>query len=317
MAWQGVKEILLKSDPKAFSGFFLAISRILKSATMDCASGSNSRIDFLSETLYTSASRVLILSLRFLPVMNTFSLLQLSLDQSIERHAFEDASAAVASVARADCAMLHRDLYGVVVSNLTEDEALAFQAELTQRNFPTTLVADSDLPVLQESFQVQRIELQEENINLTDSMGHLRVRPVSDLCFLAAGFVKRLHFNSDWDQHLEAGIDSHGSVRLVTERTHHEESELEFRLDFFFKSTPERQHTNLCKDSMIFHQGKPLLLRDAAGLLELSKAMANLLPAEAVNRFLRNPESRSHYPTFHGYREEIIWHFHQLGLFSS
>jgi hypothetical protein len=248
--------------------------------------------------------------------MSTFSLLQLSLDQSIGRHAFEDASAVVASVARVDCAMLHRDLYGVVVSNLTKDEALAFQTELAQRNFPTALVADSDLPVLQESFQVQRIELQEGNLALTDSMGHLRVRPVGDLYFLAAGFVKRLHFNSDWDQHLESGIDSHGSVRLVTERTHHEESELEFRLDFFFKSTPARQHTNLCKDSIIFYQGNALLLRDFEGLVELSKAMADLLPAEAVNRFLRNPESHGHYPTFHSYQEEIIWHFHQLGLSS-
>jgi hypothetical protein len=245
--------------------------------------------------------------------MNTFSLLQLSLDQKIERHAFEDASTAVASVARADCAMLHRDLYGIVVSHLAEDEALAFQAELARRDYPTAIVADSDLPVLHESFQIQHIECREEALILTDSMGHQRVRPLADLRFLAAGFINRLHFKSEWDQHLDSGLDSHGAARLVTERELHEETELEFRLDLFFKSTPERQHAILCKDSMIYYQGDALLLRDTAGLIQLSGAMADLLPPERVNTFLRHPQSHPHYPGLHGYEEEILWYFHRLG----
>lgn len=64
----------------------------------------------------------------------------------------------VPSVARADCAHLQRDLFGIVVSNLPLEEARAFQAELKRRGFPTDVVADEELPVLQEPFTIQRIE---------------------------------------------------------------------------------------------------------------------------------------------------------------
>jgi hypothetical protein len=50
--------------------------------------------------------------------MATFSLLQLSLDQTIARESLEEASAVLPSVALADCALLQRDLFGIMVSNL-------------------------------------------------------------------------------------------------------------------------------------------------------------------------------------------------------
>jgi hypothetical protein len=244
--------------------------------------------------------------------MNTFSLLQLSLDQKIERRAFEDASMAVASLSRADCAMLYRDLYGIVVSDLPEDEALAFQTELAQRDFPTVVVPDSELPLLDESFQVHDIVLREGNLEFTDSMGHQRIRPVGELEFLAAGFVSRLHFKNEWHQHLDSGIDSNGAARLVTEHERHEESEIEFRLDFFFSTAPERQHAALGMDSLMTFQGFPLLLREKAALIEMASAMADLLPSGRVNTFLREPGNHPHYPTFHGYKEEIGWFLHGL-----
>jgi hypothetical protein len=84
--------------------------------------------------------------------------LQVSLDQTIDRESLEEASVVVPSVARADCAHLQRDLFGIVVSNLPLEEARAFQAELKRRGFPTDVVADEELPVLHEPFTIQRIE---------------------------------------------------------------------------------------------------------------------------------------------------------------
>jgi hypothetical protein len=46
--------------------------------------------------------------------METFSLLQTSLDQTIDRQSMEEASVAVRSVARADCAKLQRELFGIL-----------------------------------------------------------------------------------------------------------------------------------------------------------------------------------------------------------
>jgi hypothetical protein len=246
--------------------------------------------------------------------MNHFSLLQLSLDQKIERRAFEDASDSVPSVARADCAMLHRHLYGIVASNLPEQDARAFQAELAQRDFPTLVVPDRELPLLEDSFQIQQIEVREQNLVLTDSMGHPRIRPVAELVFLAAGAVSRLHFKSGWNQHLDSGIESHGAARLVTEHELYEKSEIEFRLDFFFSTRPERQHASASAESIIIYQGTPLSLRDSDGLRALTTAMAELLPPERLSPLFHHPGFHPHYPTLRDYQNEIRWHFHRLGL---
>jgi hypothetical protein len=244
--------------------------------------------------------------------MNTFSLLQLSLDQTIDRRDFEDASLAVTSVSRLDCAMLHRQLYGIVISNLPEDEALAFQAELSQRDFPTLMVPDEELPLLPDSFHIQRIELKEDDLVFTDSLGHSRTRPLAELEFLAAGMVSRLRFKSEWNQHLDSGIEMTGAAKLVTEHELYEESEMEFRLDFFFSTSPERQHASASAESTIHYGDTILRLRDMKGLCELATAMADLLPAEQLNSFFRDPESHPSSRTLRNYQNEIRWYLHGL-----
>jgi hypothetical protein len=176
------------------------------------------------------------------------------------------------------------------------------------------VVPDGELPLLQDSFQIQNIELREENLVLTDSMGHQRIRPVGELVFLAAGVVSRLHFKSDWNQHLDSGIDSHGAARLVTEHELYEESEMEFRIDFFFSTLPERQHASACSESTIIYQDAPLLLRSVEGLCCLTAAMAELLPPERLSSFFHNPGNHPPYPTLRDYQNEIRWYFHRLGM---
>ena len=247
------------------------------------------------------------------PAMDTYSLLQTSLDQTIDRSSLEEASVAVPSVARADCAKLQRELFGILVSGLTRDEALAFQAELRRHGFPTDLVADRELPVLHHSSQVQRIERRDEVLLLTDSMGRAQARPITDLVFLAAGFLNRSKFKTEWHQHLDFGSRrDDGMPRLVTEREFKEETELEFRLDFFFWTTPNRLNVSLGKETAIFHQGKQLRLRDTLGLRALTDIMARLLPPERRNAYLRDPDSRPLYPGISCYEEEIRWQFHRL-----
>ena len=246
--------------------------------------------------------------------METFSLLQESLDQTIDRQSLEDASDAAPSVARADCARMQRELFGILVSRLGRDEALAFQAELKRRNFPTDVVADKELPVLHESFQIQRIEIRGEALVLTDSMGRERIRPLSDLVFLTGGFLNRIEFKTEWHQHLEYGRGRHaaGMPQLVTEREFKEETELQFRLDFFFWSAPNRLHAALHQETAIFYQGKPMRLKDRAALEEMMAAMGNLLPPERVGSWLRDPKAGRIYPSLQRYEEEIRWHFHRL-----
>jgi hypothetical protein len=244
--------------------------------------------------------------------VGTFSLLQVSLDQEIDRHSLEDASMAVPSVARADCARLQRELFGIVISGLQHQEALAFQTELARRGFSTEMVADSELPVLHESFQIQRIEHRDEVLVLTDSMGRERVRPLSDLVFLSAGLVNRLDFKTETRQFLDFSGPRGGAPSVVTERKLVEEKELWFRLDFFFWSGPNRMHAALGKGNVLFHQDKPLRLKDEAALRELLVSMASLLPVERLNSCLSEPRSIRVYPNLQCYEEEIRWHFRRL-----
>lgn len=247
--------------------------------------------------------------------METYSLLQESLDQTIGLTALEEASDAVRSVARADCIRLLREKSGIFMSNMDRDEALAFQAALKAHHFSTSVVADRDLPVLHESFQIQRIDLKDEVLVLTDSMGRVRTRPLTDLVFLASGYINRIMCKTEWHQHLDfsrAEGRGGGMPRLVNEREYREENELEFRLDFFFWAEPNRLHAALASETAIFFQGRPVRLKTVDALNGLLSSMGNLLPPERLNSGLRVPESCGVYPGFQSYEKEIRWHFHRL-----
>jgi hypothetical protein len=253
--------------------------------------------------------------------METFSLLQQSLDQNIDRTSLEDASDAAASVARADCARLHREMHGILVSGLPREEALAFQAALKAMDFPTDLVADGRLPVLHESFQIQRISRREEILDLADSMGRSRIHPLADLVFLAAGYIKRIEFKTTWNQHLDFGGKRHEMSRglpgYVTEREFKEETELEFRIDFFFCSSPHRVHAALGKENVIFHQDTPLRLKNDSAIQAMLTSLSPLLPAERMSTCMRDPSLAKVYPNHLSYEKEIRWHFHRIATAST
>lgn len=248
--------------------------------------------------------------------METFSLLQRSLDQTIDRLSLEDASDAAPSVARADCARMHRELNGILVSGLPRNEALAFQKSLAGKGFPTDLVADERLPHLHDSYQVQRISRQNDTLVLIDSMGRIQSRPLADLVFLAAGYIKRIEFKTTWNQHLDFGGgsgDRHGGMpRFVTEREFTEETELEFRIDFFFWSSPNRIHLALGKENAIFHENLPLRLKNDAALKSLLTSLSPLLPTDRLNICMREPSVAKIYPNLQSYEKEIRWHFHRI-----
>jgi hypothetical protein len=177
---------------------------------------------------------------------------------------------------------------------LPRDEALAFQTELKNRNYPTEVVLDRELPVLHQSFQVQRVLRREEVLILTDSMSREKARPITDLVFLAGGFLKHLKFKPEWRQRIDYGLEYEGFPKPVTEREIREETELEFRLDLFFHSTPNRQHLLLAKDTAVFHQGNPVRLRDTTAVMKFAAVMAALLPAERLIAMSRRAGEGDH-----------------------
>lgn len=245
--------------------------------------------------------------------MSGYSLLQVSLDQTIDRAMLEDASDVVKSVARADCAHIQRDLFGIVVSNLPLDEAQAFQAELKRREFPTDVVADDDLPVLHEPFTIQRIALKKEALVFTDTMGREQLRPIGDLVFVAGGFMTQSRLKSVLVMEAnspERPKELHHLARL--EQRHRFLDVPEFRLDFFFWSSPNRLRASVSAESMMFFHDRPLRLRDTVLLLGAMLDLQELLPPERLSSGLKRTDTKNAYPSLRSYEEEIRWHFHRL-----
>ena len=242
-------------------------------------------------------------------MMSTYSLLQVSLDQTIDRETLEEASVAARSVARTDCAKMQRELFGILVSNLERDEAVAFQTELNRLGFPTDLVADDELPILHDKFTVQRIEVKRDSLIFTDAMGRPHLRPLQDLVFLAGGYVSRITFKeSDILK-----LDFPGRMpRLVSERTTRDEKTIEFLLDFFFWTSPHRFRLSLTENTTIFHDGQPLRLRQKDEIRAMKANLMRLLPLQRVACGMETLSDDIFYPNPVCYEEEIRWHFHRL-----
>ncbi|MEX1049239.1 MAG: hypothetical protein WED15_06905 [Akkermansiaceae bacterium] len=245
--------------------------------------------------------------------MATFSLLQNSLDQKIDRQSFEDASVVASSVARADCHRLYRELYGVVTSKLPRHEADALQAELARRGFPTRVVPDAHLPPLPDAFRARRLVIESESISFTDALGHIQTRSRAELVFAAGGFLmnQRMTHQDDirWDVR-PAGRATIKTLKPV--RTMKLASFPELRADFFFWKSPQRLQLALTADCTIFYQGHHLRLRDTEALLALLSDIRRLLPPERINTGLEHAASAAAYPSLTAYHEEIRWHFFHL-----
>jgi hypothetical protein len=240
--------------------------------------------------------------------MATYSLLQISLDQRIDRAVLEEASVAAPAVARADCAVMERDQFGILVSALPREDAVAFQTALRERGYPTELVEDSEIPILHEAFTIQRIAPGREAVVFTDSMGREMPRPLEDLVFVAGGMLRRTKSKAVW---VTERADS-GRHKIEQVRQHRDETIAEFRMDFFFWSEPNRLRAIVSAESTVFFRERPMRLRDTALLLGAMMDLRELLPPERVGSGLKRNDVEIAYPSPHAYEEEIRWHFHQF-----
>lgn len=234
--------------------------------------------------------------------MVTYSLLQVSLDQTISRQKLEEAACAAPSIARADCAQMQRSLFGILVSHLPLQEAIAFQAELKRLGFPTEVIADHDLPTLHEAFTVQRIEIHDHVLSFTDTLGRVQTRPKEGLVFIAGGFLTQ--------SKIKHSLVAMGDAE--TDRAEHQSIVPEFRLDFFFWSAPHRLRASISAENTMFFQKRPVRLRDTALLLGAMMDLQELLPPERISDGIRRADTKIFYPSIKSYETEIRWHFYRL-----
>ncbi len=246
--------------------------------------------------------------------MKTYSVLLKSLQPQLTRKELEEISVKVPSIARADCARISADWFGILCSGLELPDALAFQEGLRGRGCETEIVIDHEVPALHEDFRCQRVELENDAIILTSSMGRRFTRPKADLVFISSGFLDKERLVTSVELQLETRHTSNGSYTLPVQKTVRKTEERSFfRVDFFFSSDPRRTSLETSEESVMFYGERLLRLRNTTEILVLMVDLQSLLPPERMNCGLRNLSTQTLYPSMNAYQEELRWAFHRLG----
>jgi hypothetical protein len=248
--------------------------------------------------------------------MMPYALLQLSLDQTIRREDLEEASVVAPSVARADCALLQRELFGIVVRNLEHGEALALQAALRARNFPTEVVEQSTLLVLPPPKRGQALKLTEVGAVVADFYGNEQLYAKEQFVFAAAGHVLRLANRPFQKLESVQRYVGQGHFRQTFEMVtdHRLKDVLEFRVELFFSQEPYRLQWILDGDGVLRANAEIFKLRDRQRLSDLLAALGHCLPADRVNLGIRRATAGEElvYPSVRAFEEEIVWSFCRL-----
>ncbi|MCG3148512.1 MAG: hypothetical protein PCFJNLEI_01956 [Verrucomicrobiae bacterium] len=246
----------------------------------------------------------------------TYALLQQSLDQTISRSDLEEASMVAPRVARADCALLQRELFGIVVGKLPHAEASALQAALRARNFSTDIVAESALPVLPVARGAPALKVSPAGVTVVDLYGREQLLAPDQYVFAAAGRVKRLRNVPAREMEWTVQPGPRGSVSRKVEmvKASRLADVLEFRIELFLTGEPYRLQWVLDGESTLRADDVVLQLKHGVQLNHLLARIAALLPVERVNQGIQRAIAGEEfvYPSVRAFEEEIIWRFYRL-----
>jgi hypothetical protein len=243
-----------------------------------------------------------------------FSLLLHSLDPKPERKALEEITVNVPCVARADAAGILRSWFGIVSSDLSYEDAKAFQVGLRSLGCETDIVPDGDVPALHPDFRCHLIELTAESIILTNAMNRRQERRTDEFVFAAAGLFQRERPVSDFEIQTEVRYMQGGAyTSQVPKRVTKSVEKGYFRIDLFFAQEPHRISLEMDRESVITYGGRPLRMKNRTELTVLLADLGSLLPPERMNRGLRELSTEALYPSLQTYEEEIRWAFYRLG----
>ncbi|MFD2255604.1 hypothetical protein ACFSSA_02860 [Luteolibacter algae] len=246
--------------------------------------------------------------------MKTFSLLLKSLDPKPSRQELEEISVEVPSVAKADCAGIVSDWFGIVVSGISIEDARLLQTALRSKGCATDVVGDDDIPALHPDIRCQRVALTKSQVILTNSMNRRQDRNKDELVFISAGMVSRNKLITRYKTVSETRETRYGNYTVPVERAVKcEETKTSFRVDFFFSTAPHRISLELDSDSVIFFGDRHVRLKNSTELLVLMVDLLAIVPPERTNRSLRELALDQVYPSMHGYEEELRWAFYRLG----
>lgn len=246
-----------------------------------------------------------------------YALVQKSLDQRIDPKSLEEASVHVPSVARGDCPRLGRDLFGVVVTDLPHDEAIAFQTALEHFGFLTEIVPQAELPRLPDAKFRRGIRFEANAFTAVDGLGREDHYPWEEVQFAAGGFLQTVSVKTEsrmeWNHHRRRMTNPRTGGGIQMSKHEVEVSETEFRLELFLSCEPFRLQFRAGPETLFRLDDAMLRFRQQDRFAALLQRVGEIVPADSQSQGLvavqRN--ERFLYPSVPAFEEEITWHLFQ------
>lgn len=247
----------------------------------------------------------------------SYSVVQKTLEQTIARKDLEEASVHVPSVARGDCARLHRDLFGIVTSGLSHDEAIAFQVALEHFHFPTDIVPDSEIPRLPEPVIRRGIRFSAEELIALDGLGRESRYSWKEVQLAVGGFLETNKVNYEHtfirNPYHSSAVRAQITPMFILGKNETEEAVQEFRLDLFLSCEPHRLQFRAGEDTLFRCDDAILRFHQREAFDEILRKIARIVPIEKQGLGMKATYKGLAflYPNPSTFEEESTWHLLQ------
>ncbi len=236
-----------------------------------------------------------------------FVVLQKTLDiPPVEK--IEQALLSVEGFARIDAQTFANDAYGILVKNLSAEQAGAFSGALLSQGIDNEVVAESHLVPLPQTKFVHRLDCTLEGLLIYDPLGRSFLLAWGHILLIAAGCVRLTDFTRV-ERKVWAADDVDGGVIPMIESHSVEERNNHLLLEIIVSGAVQRYSVSAEKFRFDY-LGERRTKNLPENFALLVQDLAAFAPHAMLNRgafFLKQNEALFPYPSKNAFFEEITW----------
>ncbi len=236
-----------------------------------------------------------------------YAVLQKTLDiPPVEK--IEQALISVKGFTRIDAQTFANDAYGILVKNLSAEQASGFSGALLSQGIETEVVAESELISLPQTKFVQRLDCTPEGLRIYDPLGRSFLLEWPHICLIAAGCVRMTDFRRVERPSIGTS-DSEGGTYETTTIYNVEERNTHLLLEIVLSRAILRYSVS-AENFRFDYLGERRTKSLPENFKLLAQDLTTFAPDAMLNRgayFLKQNEALFPYPTKNAFFEEITW----------
>jgi hypothetical protein len=242
----------------------------------------------------------------------SFAIFQTGLDRPAPE-ALERAFKVLRELVDIDAHTLSSDGYGVLVSDLSHEHAMALHLALDREGVPTAIVDEDEVLELPTARHAKRLDCESDGLLLYDALGRPEEIGWEHVVLISAGFVTLTEFDrTEKTRVVMRGGGGHIPTCpiFLTDITVREHRRARLVLELILDIAPGRLEL-LGQEGQYNYLGDRLCLRYMDNFAMLVQDLCANARGAVLNRgadSLRNDSTVTlHYPTRHAFEEEITW----------